>query len=136
MELLIKNLNAVLRGWAQYHKYVVSSETFRHVDKYVYDQLWRMLHRRHSNKSKGWLITKYWTALGKKWVFSITRTYKKKMYVSHVLNLGSIGTKRYIKIKADANPYLCEYRGYFWERRHKKDAKHRSQLSDREKNEK
>jgi RNA-directed DNA polymerase len=132
MERLIASLNAVLRGWAQYHRYVVSSETFFHVDKYVYDQLWRMLHRRHPNKSKGWLTTKYWTALGKKWMFSITRTYKKKVYVSHVLNLGSIRTKRYIKIKADANPYLREYRCYFWERRHKKDAKCRNQLPARE----
>ena len=132
MEQLITNLNAVLRGWAQYHKYVVSSETFFHVDKYVFDRLWQMLHRRHPNKSKGWLTTKYWTAFGKKWVFSITRTYKKKVYVSHVLSLSSIGTKRYIKIKADANPYLRKYRGYFWERRHKKDAKFRNQIPARE----
>ena len=91
-----------------------------------------MIHRRHTNKSKSWLTTKYWTAIGKKWVFSITRTYKNKVYVSHVLKLRSIGIKRYIKIKADANPYLREYRGYFWKRKHIKDTKFMSQLFTRE----
>jgi hypothetical protein len=44
--ILIKKLNEILRGWANYHRHVVSSEAFKRVDNYVYDQLWRMLHRR------------------------------------------------------------------------------------------
>ena len=38
---LIKKLNETLRGWANYHRHVVSSEAFSRVDKYVYEQLWR-----------------------------------------------------------------------------------------------
>jgi RNA-directed DNA polymerase len=129
MEKLIVKLNAILRGWANYHRHVVSSDTFQHVDTYIYEQLWRMLHKRHPAKSKRWLIHKYWTATGKKWLFAITRKFKEKTHVLHVLKIGSIEIKRYIKIKADANPYLREYRRYFWERRHAKDAKLRSQAS-------
>ncbi|MCP4609530.1 MAG: group II intron reverse transcriptase/maturase [Planctomycetes bacterium] len=132
MGKLIKKLNSMLRGWANYHRHVVSSEVFARVDTYVYEQLWRMLHRRHSNKSKGWLIKKYWTATGKKWIFSVKSKYKGKTYISKVLRICSIGIKRHIKIKADANPYLRKYRRYYWERKHKKEAKVMSHLSARE----
>jgi RNA-directed DNA polymerase len=37
--ILIKKLNEIIKGWAYYHRHVVSSETFRRVDRYVYEQL-------------------------------------------------------------------------------------------------
>jgi len=37
-----------------------------------------------------------------------------------------------VKIKADANPYLPEYAGYFWRRRNRKDSKMLPALSARE----
>jgi RNA-directed DNA polymerase len=123
MIILIKKLNEVLRGWANYHRHVVSSETFGRVDSYVFEQLWRMLHRRHSNKSRKWLFSKYWIVTGRKWVFAIKLKIKKKVKIYQVCRLLSIGIKRHRKIKADANPYLPEYGRYFWERRHNKEAK-------------
>jgi len=57
MEGLITKLNSTLRGWANYHRYVVSSEAFSRVDTYVFEQLWRMLQRRHQPSPKnGWLV--------------------------------------------------------------------------------
>jgi RNA-directed DNA polymerase len=56
MPVLIKKLNETLRGWGNYHRHVVASEAFRRIDTYVYEQLWRMLHRRHPKQSKKWLI--------------------------------------------------------------------------------
>ncbi|MFC1848836.1 group II intron maturase-specific domain-containing protein [candidate division CSSED10-310 bacterium] len=47
--MLIKRLNQTLRGWGNYHRYVVSSGVFRSVDNYVYHQLWRLVRRRHRN---------------------------------------------------------------------------------------
>jgi RNA-directed DNA polymerase len=120
---LIKKLNQTLRGWANYHRHVVASEAFSRVDTYVYEQLWRMIRRKHPEKSKGWLIKRYWTASGIKWRFSVIRKTKKgllKLY--QVLRVGSIGIKRHIKIKADANPYLAEYALYFANRRQHKEA--------------
>jgi RNA-directed DNA polymerase len=122
--ILIKKLNEVLRGWAYYHRHVVSSETFKRIDNYVFDQLWRMLKRRHPKKSKKWLYKKYWTAAEKKWIFSIKIKQKKgKPKVYQLCRVSSIGIKRHRKIKADANPYSPEYGKYFWERRHNKEAK-------------
>jgi RNA-directed DNA polymerase len=132
MEGLIKKLNQMLRGWANYHRHVVSSEAFNRVDTYVYEQLWRMLKRRHPKKSKDWLVKKYWTASGLKSVFSVIMNYKKKNHLLQVVRVCSIGIKRHIKIKADANPYMQEYAGYFWRRRHDKEARLFGAFSARE----
>lgn len=131
MEALIKKLNQTLRGWANYHRHVVSSRVFSRVDTYVYEQLWRMLFRRHSNKSKGWLIKRYWTATGKKWIFSVKHKYKGKAKIYQVIRICSIGIKRHIKIKADANPYFPEYILYFKERWKHKDKRLMKELSFR-----
>jgi RNA-directed DNA polymerase len=132
MPALIKNLNQVIRGWGYYHRYVVSGETFSRIDWYVYEQLWRMLRRRHPNKSKKWLSKKYWSTPGQRSVFSVKSKTKKGSRLYKVIRLSDIGTRRYIKIKADANPYEPEYSGYFWRRRHDKESRLLPAMSARE----
>jgi len=132
MPALIKKLNSTLRGWANYHRHVVASEAFSRIDTYVFEQLWRMVRRRHSQKSAGWLTKRYWSAAGKG-VFAVkTETAKAKIKVYRVMRVSAIGIRRYVKIKADANPYLPEYAGYFWRRRNKKDSKLLPAMSARE----
>jgi len=132
MIIMIKKLNQVLRGWANYHRHVVSSEMFKRVDNYVYEQLWRMLRRRHSNKSKKWLSKKYWRAAGNKGVFAVNVRCKNRFKLYQIIRICSIGIKRHRKIKADANPYLPEYGKYFWIRRHVKEAKLWRELTARQ----
>jgi RNA-directed DNA polymerase len=132
IEGLIKKLNQILRGWANYHRHVVSSEAFNRVDTYVYEQLWRMIQRKHQSKSKEWLVRKYWTASGLKHVFSVIVNYKKKKHLLQVVRVCSIGIKRHIKIKAHANPYTPEDAGYFWRRRNKKESRLFGALSARQ----
>jgi len=132
IECLIKNLNSTLRGWANYHRHVVSSEAFSRVDTHVFNQLWRMVKRRHQNKSRKWLISKYWSASGRKDVFSIIHKYKNKTRILNIIRVCSIGIKRHIKIKADANPYFQEYSYYFWRRRNIKESRLLGALSSRQ----
>jgi len=133
MAVLIKKLNDLLRGWAYYHRHVVSSEAFSEVDSYVYDRLWDMIRRRHNSKSTGWLKDNYWSASGKESVFAVKdKTKKGGETLYKVLRVSSIGIRRYIKIKADANPYLPEYAGYYWRRRHDKESKLLGAMSCRE----
>jgi RNA-directed DNA polymerase len=123
IQALIKELNAILRGWANYYRHVVASEAFKRIDTYVFEELRRMVHRRHSNKSVQWRIKHYWSAAGRN-VFAVwakTARSGKKLY--QVLRLSSLGIRRYVKIKAAANPYLPEYAGYFWHRLNRKDSK-------------
>jgi len=123
MITIIKKLNQVIRGWGNYHQYILSSKVFWRIDRYVYAQLWRMLHKRHSSKSQKWLYQKYWTSSGKKNIFSIIiKSKKKSPRIYQVVRLWDIGIKRYIKIRAAATPYQKEYAAYYWKRRHEKEA--------------
>jgi len=130
MEALVKAINPVLRGWANYHRHVVSSKAFYRVDTYVYWQLWRMLRRRHSNKSKTWLFKKYWTATGRNHVFSFFSKYKKKSRLLQIVRLNSIELRKHLRIRVNANPYMPEYSYYFWRRRHIKGSKLMGGFSD------
>ena len=133
MIILITKLNQVLRGWANYHRHVVASEAFSRVDTYVFEELWRMLRKRHSSKSQKWLYRNYWTAARGKHIFAVRiKTAKGTMKVYKVLRTASIGIKRHIKIKAAANPYCPEFAKYFWERRHNKEKKLLPALSSRQ----
>jgi RNA-directed DNA polymerase len=130
---LIKKLNQILRGWANYHRHVVSSETFSRIDTYVFEQLWRMLRKRHPRKSKKWLFMKYWKASGKKHIFAVlAKTKKNSKRVYQVIRTCSIGIRRHIKIIAAANPYAPDYTRYFRQRRNKKNSKFLPALSARE----
>lgn len=133
MPALIKKLNQMLRGWANYHRHVVASEAFKRIDTYVFEQLWRMLRRRHKNKSKKWLFNRYWTATGRRHVFAVkVKTAKGLVEIYQVLRTSAIGIRRYVKIKAEANPYLPEDAAYFWRRRHDRDSKLLPAMSARE----
>ena len=132
MPALIKKLNQVLRGWGNYHRHVVASDAFSRIDTYVYEQLWRMLHRRHQKKSKRWLIRKYWMATGQKWVFSVVSKTSKGKRIYQAVRLSSMGIRRYVKVKADANPYMSEYGAYFHRRLQNKESRLLPALSARE----
>jgi RNA-directed DNA polymerase len=123
MPVLIKKLNATLRGWANYHRHVVASEAFSRIDTYVYEQLWRMIRKRYRSKSAQWLIKHYWSAAGRNTFAIWTKTAKNGAKLYRILRTSAIGIRRHVKIKADANPYLPEYAWYFWRRRHHKESK-------------
>jgi RNA-directed DNA polymerase len=126
---LIKELNQVLRGWANYHRFVVSGKAFKFVDQYVYNQLMRMLKRRHDKKSTRWIAEKYWLRGKKLWRFAAESKDKKKVY--ELFRTKSVATHRFRKIKSNANPYLPEYIKYFVTRRNVKEATLRSMDSAR-----
>lgn len=132
LEPLVKKLNQTLRGWGNYHRHVVSSEAFALIDTFVFEQLWKMIRKRHRKKSNDWLTNHYWTHGNRRWMFTIKGQNKKGPCVYQVIRLCSLGIKRYIKIKADANPYDPEYRRYFWRRKKYKDSRILPALSARE----
>jgi RNA-directed DNA polymerase len=128
MDVFITKLNSLLRGWANYHRHVAASRAFRRVDSYVYDHLWRMLHRRHDNKSAGWLFKKYWSTKRR---YECVWTKKPGDRLYRVLRVCSLKIVRHVKIKADANPYLAEYATYFQDRQTRKEARELGALSAR-----
>ena len=56
---LIVILNPIIRGWANYHRHMVSKRTFANVDHLIFQMLWRWARRRHPNKCKQWVKDRY-----------------------------------------------------------------------------
>jgi RNA-directed DNA polymerase len=68
---LIRLLNPMLRGWAQYHSPVVAKEMFSRMDSLLLWRLMRWAKRRHPNKNADWIRKKYWRSVGdRNWVFA------------------------------------------------------------------
>jgi RNA-directed DNA polymerase len=110
---LILLLNPVIRGWALYHRHVVSKQTFAFVDDAIYRALRQWVMRRHRNRPRRWVMAKYFTAYaGHKWVFSGTVNEK----LLHLYDAASVPIKRHVKVKAQANPFAPEWEVYFEQR--------------------
>ncbi|MCP3870142.1 MAG: group II intron reverse transcriptase/maturase, partial [Gammaproteobacteria bacterium] len=96
---LIKLLNPVIIGWANYHSAAVSKRTFNLLDSLVYEKLRRWTFFRHPNKSRHWITRRYWkTNSSKSWIFSSQE--------GPHLNLHSnTPIVRHIKVKGTASPF-------------------------------
>jgi RNA-directed DNA polymerase len=112
---LIRLLNPVLRGWANYHSHVVAKKAFDRVDHEVWSMLWRWAARRHPKKGARWIKIKYFKAKGlRDWVFAATE--KKEDGTTREVTLlkeSDTPIKRHIKIKAGANPHDPQWAPYF-----------------------
>ncbi|OTA18126.1 group II intron reverse transcriptase/maturase [Xenorhabdus beddingii] len=113
-DVLIRLLNPVLRGWANYHRHVVAKETFGYVDYRVWRLLWRWCCRKHQNRNKHWVKDKYFHAVGgEQWVFQCVDTQGK---LARLLRSKDIPIKRHIKIKSEVNLYDRNDELYFEQR--------------------
>lgn len=112
---LITLLNPIIRGWANYHRHVVSAQTYEKVDHFIFKRLWQWAKRRHPNKAKRWIKKKYFdTVLGRRWCFRArltTGSYAQLYYATNV------SIKRHIKIRNKANPYDVIWKSYFVKRK-------------------
>jgi RNA-directed DNA polymerase len=119
---LIRLLNPVLRGWANYHSHVVAKETFVRVDSCVWSMLWRWAVRRHPNKGTPWVKERYFKSRGtRNWVFAATEKIEDGTQRElALLKESDTPIQRHIKIKADANPHDPKWEPYFESRWGKK----------------
>ena len=69
-EMLIRKLNEVTKGWADYHHSACAKSTYGKLDHRIWEMLWKWAKRRHPNKGKHWIKERYWkTHKGRKWSF-------------------------------------------------------------------
>lgn len=106
-ENLIRLLNPMLRGWAQYHSPVVAKQTFSRLESLLFWRLMRWAKRRHPTKSADWIRKKYWRTVGNRhWVFAcqIDTEFGNKATME-LYSLAGTAIERHIKIKGAFNPY-------------------------------
>ena len=115
---VIHELNPKIRGWANYHRHVVSKRTYVRVDHEIFSSLWRWARRRHPNKNTRWRKQKYFALhRGHDWSF-FGETCDDEGQPSQVwlCHARSTPIKRHVKVKGDANPYDPAYETYFEQR--------------------
>lgn len=119
-DLLIRKLNPVIRGWVNYHRYVVSADIFGLVDHRIFECLWKWACRRHKRKGRKWIANKYWHHIDNRtWTFAAEPAFRGKDFDEKYLKLEyAANTKiiRFKKITAEANPFDKKWTGYYEER--------------------
>lgn len=117
-EALIRKLNPILRGWANYYRNAASKRTFSKVDNYVFPQLWRWATRRHPKHSGPWKKQKYFSANGAEWTFSVKIPLAdNQSKVLKLYRMTRTKIQRHIKVRGEANPFDPNYADYFEKRR-------------------
>ena len=110
---LIYKPDPIIRGWALYHRHVVSSRAFSHVDYKIHWMVWYWAKRRHPHKSVAWITGRYFIR------------HKGYQYTLHAYDHGvaiplirakAIPIRRHVKIRGHANPYDPEDEMYFEKR--------------------
>jgi RNA-directed DNA polymerase len=111
-ERLLDRLNPILRGWANYHRHIICSETFTQLDSFVWRRLFRWAKLRHPNKTGHWIAERYFPHRpGETWRFTDPVTGKQLIRVRE-----AVKPQRHIKVKGDANPFDREWKAYFQHR--------------------
>lgn len=110
---LIAILTPIIRGWATYHRHVVSKEIFYSLHHEIIMALVRWAKWRYPNKNGLWRKKRYFKRVGfDNWVFFGVDNGKER----HLFNIGTFPIKRHIQIKDHANPFDPVWEEYFEKR--------------------
>jgi RNA-directed DNA polymerase len=118
-EHVIRHLNQILRGWANYYKTQVSKEIFYYVSTQVWKMIWKWCLRRHPNKGKQWVRDKYFGFHeNARWKFQ-ARSGDRTL---HLFDIGSVKIERHIKVKGAASPDDPTLQTYWKNRKEERKA--------------
>lgn len=116
---LIKLLNPVIQGWANFHSHVVAKRCFRSFDRDIWRALWRWAKRRHPNKNRSWVRQRYFHINGNRsWVFASenkVQSDNKRVWLE-LRRAADTKIRRHIAIREDANPFDPQWETYFEKR--------------------
>nr|YP_009364133.1 hypothetical protein [Hydrodictyon reticulatum]AQU64507.1 hypothetical protein [Hydrodictyon reticulatum] len=104
-QVVIKKLNPIIRGWANYYSPYVSKEIFSDLDHYMYHRSWRYAKRRHPQKNHQWIASKYFgqqdSPSKNKWRFFGYVGQDQKIFL---LKFADIQIRRHVLVKNNMNP--------------------------------
>jgi RNA-directed DNA polymerase len=99
---VIFRLSPIIRGWAAYYRTVVSSKVFHSLDHYVWKLTYKWAKYRHPNKSKRWLIGRYFGKFNRfrndHWVFG------DRDRGGYLVKFSWTGIGRHVIVKGAASP--------------------------------
>ena len=123
-EAVLRKINPILRGFANYYKGVVSKETFGYISYRIWQYLWRWAKRRHPKKNITWVRKRYFKTInGIKWTFATTTSNRQgKDKELSLYPIAYTPIERHVKVKGEASPDDPSLKEY-WEKRHQKFGK-------------
>ncbi|NTU52297.1 MAG: group II intron reverse transcriptase/maturase [Chlorobiaceae bacterium] len=110
---LIRMLNPVLRGWANYHRHVIAKDTFARNDNRIWLMLWRWADRRHPNKPSYWVMRKYFKTRGGRTGTFAAREETGGNDEIQLIREADTPIRRHVKIRGGANPHDPAWAQYF-----------------------
>lgn len=114
---LIMVINPVIRGWANFHRHVVSKKMYSHVDSQIFIALWHWAKRRHPSKAREWIRRKYFDAPHSRWAFHGTaENHNGQTRQVWLWKAKPTSIQRHRKVRSQANPYDPEWETYFEKR--------------------
>lgn len=116
---LIRQLNPVIRGWANYHRHVVAKRTFSRIDHLIFRWIWTWARRRHPRKGARWVKQRYFDRVGTRdwWFFADSQTRDGRLVRLRLAHAVATPIRRHIKVRSVANPYDPADAEYFATRR-------------------
>jgi RNA-directed DNA polymerase len=115
---VIGNLNPIIRGWAAYYRGVVSTETFRSLDWYMWQLAYRWARHTHPNKSKSWIVSRYFGKFNRSrqdnWVFG------DRDSGNHLTKFSWTPIVRHAPVRFRASPDDPTLAGYWAKRQHRR----------------
>ncbi|MEN8443756.1 MAG: reverse transcriptase domain-containing protein, partial [Cyanobacteria bacterium J06555_13] len=110
--VLIDRLNPIIRGWANYYSNACSKATYNLMNHLVYQKLRAWAYHRHPNKSRRWIVRKYWLMeSGEGWVFASRNDQGTLRLFQHP----QTPIKRHVKVQGSRSPYEGDW--LYWSRR-------------------
>ena len=117
---VLKKINPIIRGQANYYRIAVSKKIFGKWDHYLFEKQRKYANRMHPRKSCQWKYNKYWGFYKKdslsQWIFG------DKSNGKYMLRYSDFPIERHILVKGYASPDNPMEREY-WERRELRKGK-------------
>jgi RNA-directed DNA polymerase len=116
-QAVIRRLNPIIRGWANYYRGVVSSRTFSALDDYMWRLTYKWALFAHPNKPRAWIIPRYFGQFNQsrrdRWVFGdrSSGAYMQKFAWTRIA--------RHWMVQGAASPDDAALANYWAVRRHK-----------------
>lgn len=111
---ILRRLNPIIRGWANYHRTGAAKETFRKLDEWMYGREVRYVKHTHPTKPKEWTQPRYWGRLNldrnDRWVFGDKHTG------AYLLKFSWFPIERHTLVKGRASPDDPALKDYWKER--------------------
>jgi RNA-directed DNA polymerase len=114
VQAVLRKLNPIIRGWANYYRRKVASAVFQQLDYWMRHRVRRYLKHTHPHKPWRWLRQRYFGELNKE--RKNVQVFGDKNTGRYLLRFGWFEIVRHVLVRGKASPDDASLREYWWKR--------------------